>query len=196
MRLWHWANRTRCSIGVQSNPDDRLAIAYFLATWADPSLPINVNVGWMSQGGSGVTLFGSTPVAPVGIPQINIVQIGIHLISSHNTRIYLDPSVQNIDLRVLAMIVGHELYHAKQGRFSDSIEEEVQAYRREYSIGARLGVDVDTNPYSQYGKQFYNYEVQDHRMINSRRPKARWEVLRFHRWHVREFTIKASVESL
>jgi hypothetical protein len=140
---WHCVNG-------DGSGDNKLLAAYYLAIWADPSLKgyFNPNhLGWASQGGGGVTLGGSTPVFGY-----DSLQETLNFISSNLQYILMSPDYKNADINLLAAAVAHELYHAKEGRFSDSIQEEVGAYTTEYKVGCFLGIENDPN--IQFAKQF------------------------------------------
>lgn len=129
--------------------DQQLEIAIFLAKWANPDLTSNASVGWSSQPGGAVTLGGS-------IPTFGPVTNMLDLVTSNVTKIYIDPSLLDQGVCVLAMIIAHELHHAQQNRQSDSILEEVLAYGIQYQTGKDLHVD-EGNGNMAYARQFFDY---------------------------------------
>jgi len=52
--------------------------------------------------------------------------------------VYMDSTLLDDDIRIVAHNLAHELYHAAEGRQADSIQEEMEAYRMQYDVAAKL----------------------------------------------------------
>lgn len=54
--------------------------------------------------------------------------------------LWIDKNLQGKSYKEIAYIIAHESVHARQGKISDSIYEEVVAYQYQYMIGIQLGI--------------------------------------------------------
>jgi RHS repeat-associated protein len=81
-----------------------------------------VYIGWGAEGGSSMCLGDS--------------RIGAQLIT-------ISSSFKSQSKEELATWVAHESFHANEGYFGTSVEEEVSAYKFQYNVGKGLGLDMD-----------------------------------------------------
>jgi hypothetical protein len=139
----------------EENP---LKLAHDMIIGVDPSMEGIINadyIDWLPQGGSGITLGGFTPVAGTPLSGADVFQAFLSILSLNQQRILIDTSFKDADIRAMAITLAHEMYHARDGRFSSSIQEEVGAYRYEYEMTVKLNI-ID-NPDARFNRYFFNY---------------------------------------
>ncbi len=142
----------------QDSEENPLKMAYDMVIDIDPSMDGIINpdyIGWLPQGGAGITLGGLTPVAGTPLSGADVFQAFLSLLSVNQQRILIDTSLQDADIRAVAMVLAHEMYHAQEGRFSGSIQEEVGAYYYEYEMALKL--NFSDNYDTRFAGQFYGY---------------------------------------
>jgi hypothetical protein len=125
----------------------------------------NSGLGWLAGGSSSITLGGATPIALFGFDPISIGISGangllLSSISSWQVHVFMGGALKNSSIQNLAASLSHELFHVLQGRFSDSIEEEVGAYQYQNKIAGALGVDPG------FAGRFSNINIQSNSELN------------------------------
>lgn len=74
------------------------------------------------------------------------------------TTIHMSPNLRNEDTNLLGTLEAHELWHAKEGRQSDSILEETEAYKFQYWTGVMLGIPGNDS-YTPLAASFKNTDL-------------------------------------
>jgi RHS repeat-associated protein len=141
-----------CAIGQKIGNDSDLLAAY-IELYSNPisrdttyyleQSKVVTNISWGSSflsGSGSVTLGGKFPIG------------------SMNQTIYMDPSLAAQSSQTIATFLSHELWHAQEGRFSDSVLEEVEAYQFEYKVGRSFGLSAN-DPAMAASSPFWQYDL-------------------------------------
>jgi len=78
---------------------------------------------------------------------------------------WIDSSLRDEDIMIVADTMAHELYHVNEGRQVVSIEEEMEAYSFEYDVGRRLCLpekDINSTAVSIHNLEKLNLTYADY----------------------------------